>query len=347
MTGLRWLSGSVLALAVPLAAQAQVVGVPYDDGQRLPPQAPVLPAPPLPALEGSPYVIYPVRGGTYMISGPSSNTLVQVGLDGVLVVDTGPAGDAAGLLREIRRLSARPIRYLLNTNADADHVGGNAGLSGIGQDIGSGNERPDGVQGYGATPTLAHEQVMFRLLEEGASEGLPTLTYFVAQKDIFFNGEPVSLIHAPGHTGGDSLVMLRRSDVIAAGDIYTPDRYPELALDKGGSITAYLASLNHLIALTIPEFNQQGGTFVVPGHGRLSDEGDIQDYRDMVTFIHDRVKAMVDRGMTLAQVQAARPSQDYDVRYSREAGDRFVAQIYTSLTRPPVAEDAVALEVPE
>lgn len=346
MIGSRWFLGSVMALAIPLVSQAQVIGVPYDDGQRLPPQAPVLPPPPLPVLEGSPFVIYPVRGGTYMISGPASNSLVQVGLDGVLVVDTGPAADAAGLLREIRRLSARPIRYLLNTSADPDHVGGNAGLSGIGQDIGSGNERPDGVQGYGAAPTLAHEQVMFRLLEEGASDGLPTLTYFVDQKDLFFNGEPVSLIHAPGHTGGDSLVMFRRSDVIAAGDAYTPDRYPELDLAHRGSITAYLASLNHLIALTIPEFNQQGGTFVVPGHGRLSDEGDIQDYRDMVTFIHDRVKAMVDQGMTLEQVQAARPSQDYDVRYTREAGDRFVAQIYTSLTQPPLADEAT-LEVPE
>jgi cyclase len=281
-----------------------------------------------------------------MISGPVSNALVQVGLDGVLLVDTGRGEDAAGLLAQVRRLSPRPIRYLLNTNPDADHVGGNAALSGTGTDIGSGNERPDGVQGYGATPTLAHEQVMFQLLEQGASEGLPTLTYFVAQKDIFFNGEPVSLIHAPGHTGGDSLVMFRRSDVIAAGDIYTPDRYPDLALDKGGSITAYLASLNHLIALTVPEFNQQGGTFVVPGHGRLSDEGDIQDYRDMVTFIRDRVKAMVDQGMSLAQVLAARPSQDYDVRYSRAAGDRFVGQVYASLTAPP-ADDAAALEVPE
>lgn len=350
MTGSRIALATVLALlaAAPAAAQAQVIGVPYDDGQRLPPQAPVLPPPPLPVEDGSPYVIYPVRGGTYMIAGPAANVLVQVGLDGVLVVDTGSGENAAGLLAQVRRLSPRPIRYLLNTNPDADHVGGNAVFSGVGLDVGSGNERPDGVQGYGATPTLAHEQVMFQMLAEGADTGLPTLTYFVAQKDIFFNGEPVSLIHAPGHTGGDSFVMLRRSDVIAAGDIYTPDRYPELELDKGGSITAYLASLNRLISLTVPEFNQEGGTFVVPGHGRLSDEGDVQDYRDMVTFIHDRVKAMADQGMSLEQVQAARPSQDYDVRYTRAAGDRFVAQIYTSLTQPPAAaDDAAALEVPE
>lgn len=340
-----------LAAAMPAAAQTTIEGVPYDDGQRLPPQAPQLPPPPLPVTQGSPYVIYPIRGGTFMISGPASNALVQVGLDGVLVVDSGRSEDVAGLLAQVRRLSPRALRYVINTSADADHAGGNAGLSGIGFDVGSGNERPDGVQGYGATPTLAHEQVMFRMLEEGASEGLPTLTYFVAQKDIFFNGEPVSLIHAPGHTGGDSLVMFRRSDVIAAGDIYTPDRYPQIDVAHGGSITAYLASLNQLIALTIPEFNQEGGTYVVPGHGRLSDEGDIQDYRDMVTFIRDRVKAMVDAGMTLDQVKAARPSQDYDPLYGAEAGATFVEQIYTSLTQAdaaePTAEDLAAEALPE
>lgn len=348
----RFLIASLLALAAvtPAAAQTMIGGVPYDDGQRLPPQAPQLPPPPLPVTEGSPYVIYPIRGGTFMISGPVSNVLVQVGLDGVLLVDTGRSEDVAGLLAQVRRLSPRPLRYLINTTGDADHVGGNAGLSGVGFDVGSGNERPDGVQGYGATPTLAHEQVMFRLLEEGTSDGLPTLTYFVAQKDLFFNGEPVSLIHAPGHTGGDSIVMFRRSDVIAAGDIYTPDRYPEIDVARGGSITAYLASLNHLIALTIPEFNQQGGTFVVPGHGRLSDEGDIQDYRDMVTFIRDRVKAMIDAGMTLDQIRAARPSQDYDPLYGADQGTRFVEQVYASLTAAPeadAAEDFAAEALPE
>lgn len=349
MTGSRILIASLLALAAapPLGAQSYQGAVPSDDGQRLPPQAPVLPPPPLPVEDGSPYVIYPVRGGTYMISGPGSNALVQVGLDGVLVVDTGRAGDAAGLLAQVRRLSPRPIRYLLNTNPDGDHVGGNAALSGLGLDVGSGNERPDGVQGYGATPTLAHEQVMFQMLAEGAETGLPTLTYFVAQKDIFFNAEPVSLIHAPGHTGGDSFVMFRRSDVIAAGDIYTPDRYPVIDVARGGSITAYLTSLNHLIALTVPEFNQEGGTFVVPGHGRLSDEGDVADYRDMVTFIRDRVKAMIDQGMTLAQIKAARPTQDYDPLYSRAAGETFVEQIYASLTQPPPAADDALVEVAE
>jgi glyoxylase-like metal-dependent hydrolase (beta-lactamase superfamily II) len=201
------------------------------------------------------------------------------------------------------------------------------------EDLAGGNERPDIVQGFGSVPILSHEQVMFRMLEDGVLEGLPTQTFFVEQKDIYFNNEPVSLIHAPGDTPGSSVVMFRRSDVIAAGDVYSPNRYPDIAVESGGSIVGYLSSLNRLIKLTVPEFNQQGGTFVIPGHGRLSDEGDIGEYRDMVTFIHDRVEAMLKGGMSLADIKRARPTLDYDPLFGAAEGDRFVEQIYLSLTQ--------------
>jgi cyclase len=311
-----------LAMAAPTLAQVP----------DLPPQPPQLPPPALEVAPGDKFVIYPVRNGVFMISGPSVNVAVQVGADGVLIVDSGPASEAQELLKQVRRLSSKPVYYLLNTNGDVDHRGGNTTISAIGADLSGGNERPDSVQGFGSVPIFAHEGVMLRLVEEQVEDGLPTQTYFVQQKDLFFNGEPVSLIHAPGHTAGDSFVMFRRSDVIAAGDIYTPDRYPQIETGKGGSIQQYLASLNHLIDLTIPEFNQQGGTFVIPGHGRLSDEGDIGDYRDMITFIRDRVQAMVDRQMTLPQILAARPTFDYDSLYGAQEGNRLVEQIYISLT---------------
>lgn len=301
----------------------------------LPPQPPQLPPAPLDAEPGSPYTIYPIRNGVFMISGPTSNSLVQVGADGVLVVDTGgaAAGAPAALLSQVRKLSRKPVMYVLNTNADPNHVGGNAAIAASGIMVEGGNTRPKVVQGSGGSPIIAHEEVMNRLTADGMTDGLPTQTYFVAQKDIFYNGEPVSLISAPGHTGGDSFVMLRRSDVIAAGDIFTPDRYPVIDLKNGGSIQGLLDGLNHLIRLTVPEFNQEGGTYVVPGHGRLSDEGDVQDYRDMVTFIRDRVQDMIARKMTLQQIKAARPTLDYDVLYGEKAGDAFVEQIFTSLTQ--------------
>jgi cyclase len=298
----------------------------------LPTQPPQLPPGPLEVDAGSPYVIYPVRNNVYMITGPGANVGVQVGTDGVLVVDTGGAGASEGLLKQVRRLSRKPILYVLNTNADPDHIGSNTAISSSGVLLEGGNTRPKIVEGSDGAPIIASEGVMNRLTGAGITDGLPTQTFFVAQKDLFFNNEPISLIAAPGHTGGDSFVMFRRSDVIAAGDIYTPDRYPVIDTKNGGSITAYLASLNKLIDLTVSEFNQEGGTYVIPGHGRLSDEGDVADYRDMITWIRDRIKDMVDKKMTLAQVKAARPTFDYDPRFGAKAGDVLVEQIYTSLT---------------
>jgi glyoxylase-like metal-dependent hydrolase (beta-lactamase superfamily II) len=162
----------------------------------------------------------------------------------------------------------------------------------------------------------------------------PTDTYFVAQKDLYVNGEPVQLLHTPAaHTDGDSLVMFRRSDAVSAGDVYTPDRYPVIDLAKGGSINGLIDALNHLLRLTVPEFNQQGGTLVIPGHGRLSDEADVAEYRDMVTFVRDRIADMVKKGMTLDQVKAARPTLDYDGIYGADKGALFVEQVYRSLSK--------------
>ena len=316
----------LLCVAAPNVAHGQAM-------PDLPPQPPELPPAPLDVEDGSAFVIYPVRGGVYMITGPGGNIAVQTGSDGVVLVDSGDADHAHDLLEQIRRTSRKPLLFILNTNGDADHVGGNGAISTAGVSLaGTANLRPETVSGSAGSPIFAHENVMSRLVEQGQADGLPTQTYFVEQKDMFYNGEPVSLLHAPGHTAGDSFIMFRRSDVIAAGDIYTPDRYPLIDLANGGSIQQELASLNYLLKLTIPEFNQEGGTFVIPGHGRLSDEGDVGDYRDMVTFIVERVQSMIDKQMTLAQIKAARPTQDYDPLYGPEAGDTFVEQIYLSLT---------------
>jgi hypothetical protein len=129
------------------------------------------------------------------------------------------------------------------------------------------------------------------------------------------------------------MVMFRRTDVISAGDVYTPDRYPVIDLARGGGINGVVDALNHLLRLTVPEFNQQGGTLVIPGHGRLSDEADVSDYRDMVTIVRDRIRDMVTKKMTLEQVRAARPTMDYDGIYGAEAGAVFVEQVYRSLSQ--------------
>jgi glyoxylase-like metal-dependent hydrolase (beta-lactamase superfamily II) len=278
-----------------------------------------------------------VRGGIHFLAGPGGNTTVQIGKDGVLVVDTQTASAGGPLLAAIRRLSEAPIRFIVNTSADADHVGGNAVLKKTGQILAGGNTRAATVYGGGGAPIFSHENALSRLAAGGtAPEALPTDTYFVKQKDMFVNGEPVQLFHQrAAHTDGDTLVMFRRSDVIAAGDVFTPDRYPLIDLAKGGSVNGILASINFILELAVPEFNEEGGTLIVPGHGRLCDESDVSDYRDMVTIVRDRVLDMVKKKMTLDQVRAAKPSRDYDGVYGRpdHTGDMFVEAVYRSLMR--------------
>ena len=164
---------------------------------------------------------------------------------------------------------------------------------------------------------------------------LPTDTYVTGSKEVFFNGEAIQVLHQPNaHTDGDSIVFFRRSDVVAAGDIFTPGRFPGIDLDRGGSINGLINGLNHIIEITIPADKQEGGTYVIPGHGHLCDEADVVEYRDMATIVRDRVQDMVKKGMTLAQVKDAKPTLDYDPLYGQANGatDRFVESVYKSLS---------------
>jgi cyclase len=281
--------------------------------------------------------VIPVRGGIYMLATAAGNTTVQVGTDGVLVVDSQTATVSDAILAEIRKLSDQPIRYVLNTSGDPDHVGGNRAIAGAGRTFEGGNTRAATVYSGAGAPIWAHEGVLNRLTREAAAEsqGWPTDTFFVEQKDLFMNSEPVQLLHAPSaHTDGDMLVVFRRSDVIATGDIYTPNRYPVIDVAHGGGINGLIDALNHVLRITVPEFNQQGGTMVIPGHGRLSDEADVSDYRDMVTIVRDRVRDLVTKKQTLDQVKAARLTRDYDPIFGEAAGVVFVESVYRSLTQP-------------
>jgi cyclase len=275
--------------------------------------------------------VLPVQGNVYMLAGSGGNISLQVGKEGVLMVDTEYAALAPRIMAEIRKLSKGPIRYIINTHVHPDHVGGNEAFAKL---------IPDDA----AAPLkiIAHENVLNRMTRPAGKEtpppqpGLPTDEYFTPTKDLRFNGEAVVIYHEPhAHTDGDSVVLFRGSDVISAGDIFTPGAYPFIDLERGGSVEGEIAALNHLLALTVPAHTQDGGTYVIPGHGRICDEADVVEFRDMLVIIRDRVRDMIRKGMTLDQAKAARPTRDYDTEYvsgnSFVTADRFVESVYKSL----------------
>ena len=288
--------------------------------------------------------ILPVQKGVYLLAGGGANVTVGIGDEGVVMVDTGAPGQAAKLQAAVRSLTRKPLRYLINSGPDADHAGGNGEMvtwagGTSGPQAGNGGGRPPNV----GTAVIAHENAYNRLINGSrelpalTGDGLPESTFFTPRKDIFANGAPVQLLHQPNaHTDGDVVVFFRGPDVVAAGDVFRTDRYPMVDIARSGSINGELAALNATLDITVPERNQMGGTRVVPGHGRIGNESDVLEYRDMLTIIRDRVKAMIDKGMTAAQVRAAKPSLEYDGLYGKDrdwTGDMFLDAVYNSLKK--------------
>jgi glyoxylase-like metal-dependent hydrolase (beta-lactamase superfamily II) len=279
-----------------------------------------------------------VQGNVHLIAGGGSNVTVQVGPSGSIMVDSKSAGFAEKVLAEVEKLAptSKPVRYLLNTSADVDHIGGNEGIAKV---LGSANtwtiiNTPGGSQT--AVKVLAHDNVASRMSHLPASAA-PSETFVGREKEFYFNGEPVLMYHVPNaHTDGDSIVFFRRSDVVATGDIMRTDSYPVIDLQKGGNVQGIIDGLNLVLDLAVPAHHEEGGTFIIPGHGRICDEFDVLEYRDMVTIVRDRIQSMIKKGMTIDQVKAARPTLDYDSRYGAATGnwttDMFVEAVYRSLS---------------
>lgn len=316
--------------------------------------------------------IQPVRGNVYMLVGAGANIAVSAGRDGVLMVDTGASHMTDPVLGAIRRLQnaaatngvetlhygaegrsslraitdtdppPKPIRYIVNTSLDGDHTGGNEKIAKSGKTFTGGNVAGSLADAAQGAAILAHENVLRRMSQGKpalAFGALPTDTYHIQSMNLshYFNGEGVQILHMPAaHTDGDSIVWFRGSDVIATGDVFTPDRYPVIDLAQGGSLQGVIDALNRILEITVPEFRLEGGTMVIPGHGHLCDAADVAYYRDMATIIRDRIQALIKKDMSLDQVKAAKPTLDYDGIYGATAGPwtttLFIEAAYKSLS---------------
>jgi cyclase len=311
--------------------------------------------------------VLPVQGNVYMLVADGTNIAVSIGQDGIAAVNSGSAAMSDKVVAAIRQLATtvlstpttnrcfgttcaetwgwsspyinttissptppRPIRYLINTSAAPEHV--------------AANDKLVASAGRTRVSIIAHENVLNRMSASSGKQArapeaaLPTDTFFdeFFKLPQFVNGEAVIVYSEPNaNTDGDSIVYFRHSEVIAAGDIYSTVSYPVIDVEKGGSINGIINGLNHIIDLAVPEYRSQGGTWIIPGRGRLADTGDIASYRNMMVMIRDRVQDLIKKGMTLDQVKAAHPTMDFDGRYGSTTGpwttDMFVEAVYKTL----------------
>ena len=311
-----------------------------------------------------------VRKNFYMIAGAGGNIGVQLGSDGIVLVNAGGPNTSDKVLAALKTLTDLPIRYIINADAGTEFVAGNEKLARAGYTIftnalGGGAGLPNG----GGASILSHDSVlreMSRVKPAYPSGALPNEAFFTPRKAIRMNDEGIEIFYQPSahtsadsfvlfrasdvvvagdvievlyqpaaHSDADSFVLFRRSDVVVAGDIMDTTRFPVIDIEKGGSIQGEIDALNKLIDLTIaptPYIYKDVGTYVIPGHGRLSEQMEVVDYRDMVVLVRDNVADLIKQGKTLEQIKAARPALPYETRYGTAgATNAFIESIYKSL----------------
>ena len=290
-----------------------------------------------------------IQGNVHLLTAGGFNAAFSVGPDGVVVADTLPAQYAPQTVAAIRRVSTGPIRFIFNTHWHPEATGGNIAVGDAGEIVVAGNFAGQAASQASRAYIWSHENALLRMTRtEGTPNAIPvaawpTDVFFSARRDTFFNGESIMMLHTPNaHTDGDSFVWFRKSDVVLTGDVYQNQTFPMINVSEGGSIQGTIAALDELIGILVPRDKQEGGTMVIPGRGRLADEADVVEYRDMTIVIRDRVADAIKRGQTLEQVKAARLALDYEGRYGRNAAwttDQFIEAVYNTLRNPPT--DAV------
>jgi cyclase len=259
-----------------------------------------------------------ISDGLYVLMGGAAqgNVLVLAGSDGLFLVDSMYGQMHQKIVDALRAISNQPIRFLVNTHLHGDHTGGNEAMSRLGAVL------------------ISHENMRKEMAAQTTSPlpgaALPALTY-TNSLTLHFNGEEIDIFHpAPAHTDGDSIVYLRRANVMHVGDVPSSLRYPNIGVNDGGSVDGMMAAARQVMTIANPN------TRIIPGHlGPVVGFTEINQQLEMFTAVRERVLTAIRAGNTEAQVVASKPTRDFD--QGRMGGaitpDRFVSLVYTDLSR--------------
>jgi glyoxylase-like metal-dependent hydrolase (beta-lactamase superfamily II) len=261
-------------------------------------------------------------GGVYMLMGSGGNIGLSVGEDGPFVVDDQFAGLTEKILAAVASVTDGSVRFVLNTHWHGDHVGGNENLGRAGAMI------------------VAHENVRKRLnpeefrevmgnTQQAPPDALPVVT-FTDGVTFYWNGEKIRAFHvARAHTDGDAIIHYTNANVIHMGDTFFNGTYPFIDVNSGGNVDGMIHAAGAVLAIANSE------TQIIPGHGELATPDDLREYRAMLITVRDRIQALVNDGMSVEEIVAARPTADLDADWAPDGtfvpGDRMAELTARSL----------------
>ncbi len=258
----------------------------------------------------------------YLLHGSGGNTLASIGPDGTLLVDTEFAQVAPKLKEALAKLNADNVKYVISSHYHGDHTGGNAAFHEDGATI-------VGQENCRLRMTQSRPSVLTgKTFPPAPVAGWPTITY-EHRITLYMNGEEIEGIYKqPSHTDTDTIVYFHQANVVHMGDVFVNNLYPLIDIASNGTINGYFPVIDAVLARIDDK------TQVVPGHGPLATKRDLKAYRDMLQTVRDRVAAQIAIGKTLEEIEASKPTREFDQQYAtdRVDGTGFTATVYQSLT---------------
>jgi cyclase len=273
-------------------------------------------------FESAPLKTIPLDNGIWVFTGDGGNVTAIVDDGSTLLIDSGLDSRVGELVDASFKATARPVTRLVNTHWHFDHTGGNVYL------------------GSESVMIIAQENVRHRLssvqnvpfigLRDGhyPAQALPTKTYS-SSMSLRQGGQQLTLVnYGPAHTDGDTIIYIAPANIAVVGDIFSNPFYPIIDLASNGSIDGIIDSLNEILVQTDEQ------TKIVPGHGPVATRSDLENYRDTLVQVRQRIKALVGAGRAIDEAVAAAPTKDFDAQWGRGyvSPDVFVRMVFTSLT---------------